>query len=561
MKRTALIGLIVLMIALQSLAVSAAGTGSKRPEPPSSWAQVDVSTAIHTALVPSAMQSQYRQNTTRAEFCALAVTLYEKAMGAEIGAEAIAHAAFDDTNDVNVRKMAVVNVVSGVGDGKFDPDGKLTREQAATVLAQLAAALDKDFPAQMPAFADNAAIAAWAQGAVGQVQAAGIMGGVGSNTFSPKSAYTREQSIVTMLYLFHWVMPAAQGQLYPMSAMVNGQCLWGYADKNGAFVMQPQYAYASAWNGEYGIVSDPSEPEKCFVIDRTETPVVFAYGDRETKESFSLAFEDGLPSVFFAGNCVVAETESHVGTGEYPLYSLTGRKEVGSILFDVFSDGMICGRTARFDMAWACDADGQNPITGYGRFGAFYEGVAISWGRLYNKQGEVVSDVNLMAGEDILTAGFGENTAVGDSCIFAPSEWSEDGALTPLRGVIRADGTVILPAEYTYARLTECKQILTGKPGETYRLHDADGNVMYTFPTYMTGALTYNGNGYYMYEETDGHVVVLTTEGVVTAKIPAAAGARHEFVSGVIRVTEANGLCTYYTVSGTPVFEAQQHSN
>ena len=98
---------------------------------------------------------------------------------------------------------------------------------------------------------------------------------------------------------------------------------------------------------------------------------------------------------------------------------------------------------------------------------------------------------------------------------------------------------------------------MTGKPGETYRLHDAVGHVIYSFPTYMSGALLYNGNGYYMYKAADGNVVVLTTEGVVTAKIPTAADARHEFVGGVIRVTEADGRCAYYAVSGNLVFKTQ----
>ena len=441
MKRTVCMTLMILILALQPLAVVAEGANRKSPVPPSAWSQVDVSTAIHAGLVPESLQSQYTQSTTRAEFCTLAVMLYEKAAGAAIGADIIEGVTFVDTDDSNVRKMAAVKVVSGVGDGKFDPNGKLTREQAATVLAQLAAALDQAFPGQVPTFADNAAISAWAQSAVGQVQAAGIMGGVGNNVFSPQGAYTREQSIVTMLYLFHWVVPGcsatspmAQGQLYPMSALVDGQYLWGYVDKDGTFVIRPQYVYASEWNGEYAIVSYPETPERCSVIDRAETPVVFAYGDREKKDSFALAFVDGAPSVFFAGNCVIAEApEMSVDRGEWPIYSLTDREAVFSIEFYVFSDGMICGR-GRADWTRVYDADGRRQINDFGLFGAFYEGVAMSWGRLYDKQGKLLSDVDLQAREDIKLVPFWDNIGVGDSCVFAPAEWSADGSLSPLRG-------------------------------------------------------------------------------------------------------------------------------
>ena len=561
MKRKAFIALLVLLLALQPLAASVMAVDVNSPVAPSAWAQFDVENAIHTGLVPEALQTKYRQNTTRAEFCALAVTLYEKVTGAAIGAEVIEGVTFTDTDDSNIRKMAAVKVVSGVGDGKFAPNGLLTREQAAIVLAQLAAALDKPLPEQMPSFRDNARISDWARFAVGQVQAGGIMGGVGNNAFAPRDLYTKEQSIVTMLYLFDWVKPeysatgpTAEVALYPMSAAVNGQYLWGYVDKSGAFVISPQYAYASEWNGEYGIVSYPDAPGECSVIDRSEARVAFACEGREPMDTFPLAFEDGMPNVFFVGNCVMVETDLFTGIGECPLFSLTDRKYVTSILFDSYSDGMICGHAARGDRAVAFDADGRNSFGGYSMFGAFYEGVAMSWGRLFNKQGEVVSDVNLMAREDILVAGLGKNTDVGDFCIFAPSKWSQDGELTPLRGVIRADGTVILPAEYTYVRLTECKQILTGKPGETYRLRDTTGYDIFEFPTYMSGALLYNGNGYYMYKSTDGDVVVMTTHGAFIAKIEIAAGARYEFVSGIIRVTAANGFCTYYTVSGNPIF-------
>ena len=559
MKRTILTALMALVLVLSPLAVAATEMGDKRPDPPSAWAQFDVETAMHTGLVPETMQSQYKQNTTRAEFCALAVTLYEKVMGAAIKAEAIEGVTFTDTDDMNVRKMAAVKVVSGVGDGKFDPNGKLTREQAATVLAQLAAALGKAFPGHAPAFVDNTAISAWAQSAVGQVQAAGIMGGVGNNTFSPKGAYTKEQSIVTMLYLFHWAVPTTEGQLYPMSAVVDGRYLWGYADKDGAFVIPPQYAYASEWNGEYGIVSFPNEPEACSVIDRAEDIQDFTDGG-EPFDSFPLTIDEGIPSVRFVGNCVVA---THYDTSN--IYSLSDHKWSGFMhRFISFGDGMFHGSHLRGDSYPYYDYDGNLIFHTFGTGGLFYDGVMFNYnvmspyGVLFNKQGEVVYKFDFSSKPDFAVSppDLSAFVSVGDSGIFRNSaldEYEDWGGLKKegqMFGVLRADGTVILPADYTFVRLTECKQILTGKTGETYRLHDAAGKVIYTFPTYMSGALAYNGNGYYMYKATDGNVVVLSTDGMVTGRIPIANDARHEFISGMIRVTEASGRCAYYTVSG-----------
>jgi S-layer homology domain. len=167
-------------------------------ETPSSWAAEQVNAAITANLVPDVLQSKYTQATTRAEFCALAVALYETATDSEI----TERAQFSDTTDVNVEKMAALSVVNGVGENKFDPNAKLTREQAATMLSRLANAIGKPLTEQAATFGDNGSVSSWAADAVGQMQATGIMGGVGNNTFAPKSDYTREQSIITMMRLF-----------------------------------------------------------------------------------------------------------------------------------------------------------------------------------------------------------------------------------------------------------------------------------------------------------------------------------------------------------------------
>ena len=165
----------------------------------SGWAEPELETAFGHGLIPdSFFGDNLRTDITRAEFCELAVTLFEKLTGTTIPGRVT----FTDTNDVNVEKAAFIEVVNGVGNNKFDPNGLLTREQAATMLARLALAAGSPFPMKPPTFNDNGTISSWAQEAVGQVQAAEIMGGVGENTFSPKGSYTKEQSIATILRIF-----------------------------------------------------------------------------------------------------------------------------------------------------------------------------------------------------------------------------------------------------------------------------------------------------------------------------------------------------------------------
>jgi len=184
-----------MFIALSNETPTATPQPSANPQP-SSWAVEQVSAAISAGLVPQNLQSNYAQAITRAEFSALAVALYES-----INGEITGRVSFEDTTDINVEKAAAIGVVSGVGNNMFAPDTHLTREQAAVMLSRLTTVLGRPLASQPPTFADNSSISSWAIEGVGQIQAAGIMGGVGDNRFAPQDPYTREQSIVTIMRL------------------------------------------------------------------------------------------------------------------------------------------------------------------------------------------------------------------------------------------------------------------------------------------------------------------------------------------------------------------------
>lgn len=225
----------------QGFAFVSTGVSKRNPPKPvedapnlaaaSSWAREGLTTAYNAGLIPEGLREGYTETATRAEFCALAVALYETATGMELSE---GRPIFSDTKDPDVLKMVCIGVVTGVGDDRFDPDGRLTREQAATMLSRLASAAGIRLAVQnasstenasvtvqaaqteaaasetvgsrpaaaSPTFADNDDISSWAFEAVGLVQGSGIMGGVGDNRFDPQGEYTREQSILTMLRLY-----------------------------------------------------------------------------------------------------------------------------------------------------------------------------------------------------------------------------------------------------------------------------------------------------------------------------------------------------------------------
>ena len=176
-------------------------TGTGTTEQPSAWAESQVNAAISSNLVPEALQVKYAQAATRADFCALAVAVYESVTKTTI----TERKQFNDTNDVNVQKMGALGVVTGVGNGNFSPDTKLTREQAAVMLARLAEVIGKPLAKESATFSDTSTISSWALESVGQIQVSGIMNGVGNNMFAPQNPYSREQSIITILRLYEEV--------------------------------------------------------------------------------------------------------------------------------------------------------------------------------------------------------------------------------------------------------------------------------------------------------------------------------------------------------------------
>ena len=175
----------------------------------SEWARDGINRAYNLGLLPTRLASGYTQPATRADFASFAVALYEKATGSEI----TGRLDFEDTHNVNdgnwrygtdlgIRKMGYLGIISGVGDGNAAPNGTLTREQAAVILVRLANAIGRPLPPSAPTFTDNANISSWAVDSIGQIQAAGIMGGVGDNHFDPQGTFTREQSLLTLLRLY-----------------------------------------------------------------------------------------------------------------------------------------------------------------------------------------------------------------------------------------------------------------------------------------------------------------------------------------------------------------------
>ena len=183
---------------------------------PSEWAQDEIQSAFTLDLVPKKMQAKYRANITRQEFCEMVINMIcrytgEKSVYDLLSKRGIAsdNAVFSDTDSIEVYAANALGIVNGVGGDKFNPDGHLTREQAAAMLMRAASVLGIGANAAGKVFTDDEKISSWAKNGVtfvsGLVSKNGsaVMGGTGDGKFTPKGTYTREQSIVTLYRLFH----------------------------------------------------------------------------------------------------------------------------------------------------------------------------------------------------------------------------------------------------------------------------------------------------------------------------------------------------------------------
>lgn len=105
-----------------------------------------------------------------------------------------------------VQWAAENGIVNGVGNGRFDPDGELTREQMAAILYRYAEGRNLDVTARgnLSGFADASTVSGYAKDAMQWAVAEGLIGGMkngGRMVLAPSGSATRAQ-VATILMRF-----------------------------------------------------------------------------------------------------------------------------------------------------------------------------------------------------------------------------------------------------------------------------------------------------------------------------------------------------------------------
>lgn len=199
----------------------------------SNWAAEDIITAIsmgyldddpdvfgYQPAVTDLLGSDYTKAITRGQFAALAVRYYETLMGDITGEDyTIPINSGDDVfadsqGNTDMAKAFNLGILGGYNSAPnrsgvyVGPNDLITREQAATMLTRLMEQLIDAFnevgrTGWTVWYADNLPftdeIADWAYDGVRAVYGVRAMTGTTGTTFSPKSNYTIEQSIVTIM--------------------------------------------------------------------------------------------------------------------------------------------------------------------------------------------------------------------------------------------------------------------------------------------------------------------------------------------------------------------------
>lgn len=142
----------------------------------------------------------FQQHFDCDDFCG--IIMYDKA---EKNMWGIPKAPFSDTSGLNkVNAMYYIGVVQGRGDGTFDNNSNITRQEAATLLTRAYIAYGGTVPETnlLMKYSDVEEIDPWARNSVSFLSAAKIMNGYEDGRFAPNDLYSWEQCLATLVRLY-----------------------------------------------------------------------------------------------------------------------------------------------------------------------------------------------------------------------------------------------------------------------------------------------------------------------------------------------------------------------
>lgn len=112
-----------------------------------------------------------------------------------------------------VRIAVKYGYINGVAANRMDPQGKVTREQAAVIIGRLFKADPGNVTAADLPFTDKGAVSSWAAAYIKAAADKGILGGYSDGTFKPQRVVTRGE-VAKILYYYMGTSLSTAGKAY-----------------------------------------------------------------------------------------------------------------------------------------------------------------------------------------------------------------------------------------------------------------------------------------------------------------------------------------------------------
>lgn len=174
--------------------------------PADSWYYGAVSFAYYNGLMNGVATGKFDPEGTMTR-AMLVTVLYRLDGGEAVGTSPFTDVPENEWYTEGVNWANENGIVNGIGGGKFDPDGRVTREQIATILYRFAKyhEIDVGATASLSRFADSGRVSAYANAPMQWAVQSGIIGGrqEGSKLYlAPQSSGTRaEVAAILMRFL------------------------------------------------------------------------------------------------------------------------------------------------------------------------------------------------------------------------------------------------------------------------------------------------------------------------------------------------------------------------
>ena len=162
------------------------------------WAEDSILALVDKGVINGRSDSIFDPNgtVTRAEFAKMVVLAFGLTGGS--GVDEFSDVENTDWFASYVARGYYNGVISGYDDGTFRPNGLISRQEMAAMIARAVKAANKTLPETVAAvtFEDADQIADWAMDAVTTLQKGGVINGMTETTYAPLENATRAQAAV-----------------------------------------------------------------------------------------------------------------------------------------------------------------------------------------------------------------------------------------------------------------------------------------------------------------------------------------------------------------------------